>query len=206
MLLEVVMVEGFRFRPLKKTDCKEAAVMRFESQEWGFLPSMGTAFLAELFKATCDSKWGFGMVCEDPKGRIAGFVYATTHLQKYYIDILLRRGIVLLFRAFLRLLRQPRLVSGLLQYLSYPGRVPYNHIKAEWLTMVIRREYRGKGIGKKITTSLIDEYRRRGVTQFRSTVPSNNKISCLIHDSFGFQLLGKFKLHGECINIYAYNT
>jgi len=72
--------------------------------------------------------------------------------------------------------------------------------------MVIRREYRSKGIGKRITISLIDEYRRRGVTQFKSTVPSNNKISCLIHDSFGFQLLGKFKLHGECMNIYAYNT
>ena len=198
------MVEEFRFRSLKKTDCKEAAVMRFEAQEWGFLPSMGTSFLAELFKATCDSKWGFGIVCEDNKGRIAGFVYATTNLQNYYIDILLRRGTVLLFWAFLRLLRQPGLALGLLQYISYPGRVPYSHIKAEWLTMVIRREYRGKGIAKRITISLIDEYRRRGITQFKSTVPSNNRISCLIHDSFGFQLLGKFKLHGECINIYAY--
>lgn len=109
------------------------------------------------------------------------------------------------FWASLELLRQPKLIWGLVQYLNYPGRVPCDHIKAEWLTLVIRREYRNKGIGKKLTALLIDEYMRRGVKQFKSTVPSNNKISCLIHDKFGFQLLGTFELHGERINVYVYN-
>jgi len=199
------MIEVFRVRPLKKEDCKETARIRFEAQEWGFLPSMGIAFFAELLKGTCESKWGFGIACVDSKERIVGFVYATTDLQKYYRNILLNRGIVLAFWAFLRLLRQPKLTWGLLQYFSYPGRIPCDHIKAEWLTLVVRREYRNKGIGKRLTLSLIDEYRRRGVKQFKSTVPSNNKISCLIHDRFGFQLLGTFELHGERINVYGYN-
>lgn len=200
------MIEEFMVRPLKKEDCREAAEIRFEAQEWGFLSSMGIAFLTELLKGTCESKWGFGIACVDSNERIVGFVYATTDLQKYYRDVFLRRGIVLAFWAFLRLLRQPKLIWGLLQYLSYPGRVHYDHhIKAEWLTMVVRTECRNRGIGKRLTLSLIDEFKRRGVKQFKSTVPSNNKISCQIHDRFGFRLLGTFELYGERINVYKYS-
>lgn len=199
------MSEEFRFRPLKKADCREAAAIRLETKEWGFLPAMGEAFYTELLLATCESKYGFGIICEDQKEKIVGFVCASTNLQKYHLEIILRRGILLIFRAFISLSRQPRLVSGLIQYLSYPHKMPYKHINAEWLTMVVRKEYRDKGIGKKITSSLINEYRRRGVKQFKSTVPSNNRISCAIHKSFGFRFLGTFGLHGDYINIYVYN-
>ena len=179
--------------------------MRLEAQEWGFLPSMGVEFYNEILKGTSESKWGFGTVCIDCEERILGFIYAATDLQKYYKDILLRRGIKLAFWALIRLLKQPKLIWGLLKYFRYPAIVPYNYIKAEWLTMVVRKESRNKGIAKKLTLSLIDEYRRRGVRQFRSTVASNNKIICMIHDRFGFQPLGTFELNGERINMYVYN-
>ena len=149
------MVDEFRFRPMKKTDCNEAAAMRLETKEWGFLPALGEAFYAELLKATCDSRYGFGIVCEDEHEKIAGFVCASTHLQKYHHDIILRRGIFLILTAFISLLKKPGLISGIIQYILYPQKIPCKDIKAEWLTMVIRKEYRGKGIGKKITCSFI---------------------------------------------------
>ena len=200
-----IMFDEFRFRQLKKANCREVAAIRLETKEWGFLPAMGEAFYGELLKATCESKYGFGIICEDQKEKIAGFVCAATHFQKYYLEIILRRGILLIFRALTRLLRQPKLVSGLVQYIRYPQQMPCKYIKAEWLTMVIREGYRGKGIGEKITSSLIDEYKRRGVKQFKSTVPSNNRISCAIHKSFGFRFLETFELHGVLMNIYVYD-
>lgn len=199
------MFEEFRFRPLKITDCREVAAIRLETKEWGFLPAMGEAFYTELLKATCKSKYGFGIVCVDKKEKVVGFVCATTHLQKYHLEIILRRGILLIFKALIRLLRQPELVAGLIQYLRYPQKMPCKYIKAEWLTMVIKKEYRNMGIGKKTTFSLIEEYRRKGVKQFKSTVPSNNRISCAIHDRFGFQFLKTFELNGVYINIYIYD-
>jgi GNAT superfamily N-acetyltransferase len=199
------MDEGFKFRTLKKEDCKEVARIRFEVQEMGFLPSMGIRFYTEILKGTCASKWGFGVVCTDSEERIAGFVCASIHLQKYYRDVILRRGVFLAFWAFLRVLRQSELLKGLLQYFGNPGRDPYSHVKAEWLTMVVGKDYRGKGLGRKLTLSVIDEYRRRGVEEFLSTVPSDNRISCSMHDKYGFELLGTFESHGIRLNVYRYS-
>jgi RimJ/RimL family protein N-acetyltransferase len=199
------MFEEFRFRPLKIKDCRKVAAIRLEAKEWGFLPAMGEAFYTELMKATCESKYGFGIVCIDKKEEIAGFVCAAIHLQKYYLEIILRRGIILVFRALMRLIRQPKLIAGLIQYFRYPQKTPYKYIKAEWLTMIVKKEYRNMGIGKKITFELIEEYRRKGVIQFKSTVPSDNRISCAIHDQFGFKFLQTFELSGVNINIYIYN-
>lgn len=194
----------FNIRSLKKKDCREVARIRFEIQEWGFLPSLGVNFLTELLKGTCESKWGLGIACLDKKGEIAGFVFATTDLKKYYRDILLRRGALMVFFAFLKLLQKPDLIHGIIQYLVYPDKMSRDTIKAEWLTMVVREEYRNKRIGNILTSSLIEEFRKRGIKQFKSTVASKNEISCRIHDRYGFKFMRTFKLHGEEINVYKY--
>ncbi|MBN1134504.1 MAG: GNAT family N-acetyltransferase [Methanosarcinaceae archaeon] len=194
----------FNVRPLKKEDCREVARIRFEIQEWGFLPSLGVDFLSELLKGTCESKWGFGIACLDKKEKIAGFVFATTDLKKYYRDILFRRGALMAFFAFLRLLQKPDLIHGIVQYLGYPDKMSHDAIKAEWLTMVVREEYRNKKIGNILTSSLIEEFRKRGVKQFKSTVASKNEISCRIHVRYGFKFMRTFNLHGEEINVYKY--
>ena len=84
-------------------------------------------------KGTCGSKWGFGKVCINNNKRIIGFIFAATDLKKYYINILLRRGIFLSFFALLRVLRNPKLILGMIPYLLYSKRVPFGYIKAEWL-------------------------------------------------------------------------
>ena len=201
----LIMIEKYRIQSLNKRNCKEAAVLRFEDQESGFLPSMGMKFYTELLKATCDSKWGFGIVCKDNNETTAGFICACIDLKKYYRDVIIRRGIILSFWAFLKLLRHPNLIIGLFQHLNNHTRGFYNDVKAEWLIMVVERNYRGTGIGKKLTSSLIYEYKKRGIKKFNSTVRSENKISCHIHEKFGFQFIGTFESHDEKMNRYRYN-
>lgn len=199
------MPGDFRFRPLEESDCKEAAAIRLNATEWGFLPVMGETFYCELLKATCKSKFGFGIICEDQDAKMAGFVCAATHIKKYQREIIIRRGMLLIFRALSRIFRQPQLISGLFQYLRYPQKMPCKDVNAEWLTMVIRKEFRGRGIGTNFTAALIEEYKKRGVKQFISTVPSNNEISCAIHKSFGFWFRGTFILNDNSMNIYVYD-
>ena len=200
------MSDEFNYRLLKKTDCSEIAEIRLGAKEWGFLPAMGKTFYAELLKATCASKYGFGIICEDKHEKIAGFVCASIDLPRYHFDIILRKGIVLIFIAIISCVKNPKLISGLIQYIRYPQSEPCKNIKAEWLTMVIRKDYRGKGIGREITTNLIEEFKERGVKQFKSTVPANNLISCSLHEKYGFRLVDTFDLHGSCMNMYVYDV
>ena len=106
--------------------------------------------------------------------------------------------------ALLRILKQPKLLHGLVQYFVYPVRLPFKEIEAEWLTMVVDREYRNRGIAKALMASLIEEYRKRTIKKFRSTVADRNTITCRLHDKFGFTLLGTFPLCGDQINVYKY--
>jgi ribosomal protein S18 acetylase RimI-like enzyme len=191
-------------RLLEKKDCTEAAKLRLATQEWGFLPAMGLSFQIEILKGTCGSKWGFGIVCVGENEKILGMVYAATKLSSYYKSIFLRRGFMLAFWAVLKILQNPKLFNGLLQYFIYPRKVPFKQIEAEWLTMIVDIKHRNKGIAKKLTLSLIDEYRKRGIRRFRSTVATKNTITCCLHEKFGFKLLGTFPLCGEQINIYEY--
>lgn len=204
MPVENIIMQKYRIQSLNKRDCKEAAALRFENEEWGFLPSMGMKFYTELLKATCDSKWGFGIVCKDNNETTAGFVCACIDINKYYREVIIKRGIILVFLAFLKLLRYPRLIIGSFQHLNNHTRGFYNDVKAEWLIMVVKRNYRGQGIGKKLTSSLISEYRKRGVKKFNSTVRTDNMISCHIHEKVGFQFIGRFESHDEKMNRYRY--
>jgi len=200
------MLNDFRFRELKLADCEEVSKIRLETNESGFLPALGETFYTLLMKATCKSKYGFGIVCVDNNNRIKGFVCATTHLLKYQIEIIFSHLIPLIFLTFKRIIRRPELVAGLTGYLLYPNKIPCKNIKAEWLTMVVKKSYRNMGIGKEITISLIEEYGRKGIKQFKSTVPQNNRISRALHEKSGFRFKNTFILNGESINMYLYDS
>ena len=194
----------YKIRLLEKKDCEKAARLRITAQEWGFLPAMGLQFQIEILKGTSESKWGFGIVCIEENEKIIGMVYAATNLQKFYKSIFLRRGAKLSLIAILKLVQNPKLLIGIIQYFIYPQKVPFKHIKAEWLSMVVDSEYREKGIGKKLTLALIDEYNKRKITQFKSTVSNKNTITCGLHEKIGFEFLGNFSLCDEQIRIYKY--
>jgi ribosomal protein S18 acetylase RimI-like enzyme len=197
-------MEKYRIRLLQKNDCREAAMLRLSAQEWGFLPAMGLSFQSELLKGTCESKWGFGLICVGENGKIVGLVYAATNLLRYYKSILLFRGPILAWWALLKLIKKPELLKGIVQYFIYPAKLPVKEIEAEWLTMVVDREHRNRGIAKALTASLIEEYRKRLIKKFRSTVAARNTVTCRLHDKFGFTLIGTFPLCGDRINVYKY--
>ena len=198
------MPREFRIRILEKKDCREAARLRLGAQDWGFLPAMGLSFQIEILKGTCESKWGFGIVCVEEEDKIVGMVYAATNLSNYYKSIFLCRGVMLAFWAFLRILRHPKLVNGLVQYLIYPSTVPFKQIEAEWLTMVVDAKHRNNGIANKLMSTLIEEFKKRGIRKFKSTVATKNIITCYLHDKFGFKLLGTFPFCDDLVNIYEY--
>jgi hypothetical protein len=114
-----------------KTDCKELAAIRFESGEWGLLPALGRDFYTEILLGTCDSKWVFGKVCLADGKDIAGFIVASTDINKYYKEIMIKRGIWLAFWVMVALLRKPSLFKELSGYLNYSGKIPQYNIPSE---------------------------------------------------------------------------
>ncbi len=198
------MRKGLTIRDCNKNDYYQMAQIRFQEQSMGFVPLLGSKFYTELLRGICESRWGFGKVCINERNKVVGFVFASTCLDQCYLDLLFHRGLSLFFCVVSKLIKNPHLIWGITKYASYPKSTPFKNIKAEWLSMVVKKEYRKIGLGKEFTTSIIKEYKKRKVKQFKSTVPAQNKISCSIHEKFGFKLIGQYELHYEKINIYKY--
>lgn len=195
---------NFRIELLKEEQCEEAASVRFEERELSFLPSLGVNFLIEVLKSTAKSKWGFGLVCLEGE-KLVGLSLVATDLKKYYLDILFRRGIFLAFWGLMELVKNKNLIKRTFDYFLFPIKIPYHDIKAQWLTLIIKKEYRNKGIGRKLTLSLIEEFKRRNVKKFKSTVFLYNKVSRLMHHKYGFKSLGTFQFDKEQLELYIYN-
>lgn len=192
----------FEIRPLVAADCAEAARLRMEAAGVGFLPKLGERFYAELLAATIAAPTAFGSACVDAGGRLAGFTIATVDGRRTSREMLQRRGVRLAWAAARALLRQPGLIVSALRYGLRASNAPRSEFPAEWLTMIVAREAEGRGLGTRLTQALFDEYRRRGVTTFKSTVAAHNAASCRIHDKLGFERLCVYELGGEPTVLY----
>lgn len=190
-------------RDITKSDCLELSKLRLKEENIGFLQRLGYRFYSEILKGTCYSNWGFGKVCVDNDNNV-GFIIATTHLKKYYADILLKRGFHLLLYTCLQIMRNSDLLKGVIEYILYPKTFKNDLINAEWLTMVVADDYRSRGMGKLLTSALIDEYRKRNIYIFKSTVMKDNLISCKLHKKFGFHLLYEINFNNKIMNVYKY--
>ncbi len=195
---------NFEIRNLSQSDCKEVTSIRFGALDWGILPLLGEGFYEEILKGTCETKWGFGKVCVEENGGIAGFIVASTDIGRYYNDIFMRRGLYLMIKGGFGLIKNYRRLGDLMGYLNYSGKIPTHGIPAEWLTMVVNDKYRGMGLANLLTGALIDEYKKRGIAEFRSTLDSRNVKSCSLHEKFGFLLLEQVSLLGQIMNVYKY--
>jgi ribosomal protein S18 acetylase RimI-like enzyme len=198
-------MNSFTIRDLEKEDCKEAALIRFEESGIGFLPVLGLSFYSELLEGTCSSKWGFGKVCVNANKRVVGFVFAATDIRRFFLDIFFRKGLFLFISSIRCVLAKPKLLEGIIRHLFYPNFTPVKRIKAEWLTMSVSEIYRNRGIGKALTSALTKEFKSRNIFQYKSTVASKNKISCLMHERLGFKLIGSFYSGREMILVYKYD-
>ena len=64
-------------------------------------------------------------------------------------------------------------------------------------TVYLRPEVKGRGIGKKLMTRLIEECRQRGFENLIACITSENEESCLFHEYLGFHPVSHFHKVGR---------
>jgi phosphinothricin acetyltransferase len=63
-------------------------------------------------------------------------------------------------------------------------------------TVYIDESWRGRGIGRALLTSLLDEARRTGVHVVVASITSENDVSLKLHESLGFEVMGTMREAG----------
>jgi len=188
-------------RIMDTLDSEKVAKIHIESIDAGFISSLGLRFVKALYKRICLSKKGFVYVADD-KGDIKGFIAGTEDVNKMYKEVLLRGGflfVIILIRKVFSLSALKRIF----QTLFYPAKVEKEFCKAEILSVGVKGDARGKGVGSMLMESALNEFRKRDVAMIKALTHDINAASNHYYQKQGYQLKGTVKHHENTLNIYC---
>jgi len=187
-------------REIRVQDAKEIAQIHIETIDTGFISSLGLNFVRILYQEICKSEMGFGYIVEE-NSKVIGFIAGAMDISKLYKEIIFKRGflfIIPLIKHFFRFATLKRIGETLF----YPCKIKDSYCQAEILSVGVKKEYRGKGAGRKLMEAIVKEFRRRGVKEVKALTCDENEASNQYYLSQGFKFINKIKHHENYLNIY----
>jgi phosphinothricin acetyltransferase len=90
---------------------------------------------------------------------------------------------------------QDGLVTGWASLSQWSDRCAY--CDTAEISLYVKEEYRGKGIGKELMKAIIQEGKKAGLHTVIARIAGSNKISADLCKSFGFQYIGTMREVGK---------
>jgi len=187
-------------RPMRASDAEAVARLHEIGIPTGFLSSLGTGFLKELYRAIPSSSCGMGFVLD--LGEPLAFVAVTTNTGCLYREVLKGSGLVLCQTLVTRLWR-PSVVRKCFETLLYPNTVGADLPSAEVLSVAVHERARGNGIGKALMKRAMAALRAEGVERVKVACLPANRAAVGLYTSCGFQLAEESEHHGLPVALYV---
>ncbi|HDY69138.1 MAG TPA: GNAT family N-acetyltransferase [Candidatus Scalindua sp.] len=187
----------------KVIDIDHVASLHREYINTGFLSSLGSPFLKLIYQSMVNSNNAFCIVAIEKKN-IIGFVSGAIDIGGFYKDFL-RRNFIKASTILLPKILNFQFAKKIIETLLYPARKEQNLPEAELLSIVVDKNYRGKGIARKLFEKLEEEFKTRSVNRFKVIVGSKLISARRFYEKMGGILHSEVEVHkGEKSNIYIY--
>jgi ribosomal protein S18 acetylase RimI-like enzyme len=197
--------DDIRITALSPEHAEQVAKLHISGIYKGFISSLGTDFVTALYCAIAESKHSICMVAVKDN-RVLGFAAFTTNLHDLYRSLIFKRGLkffLILFRRMLSL----GTVKKIFETLFYPARIKKMNLpEAEFLSMAIADEARGKGLATKLVRRGFDECAKLGVKELKIFARVDLQAINSMYKKLGFKLAGQMKNHGIVSNVYVART
>jgi ribosomal protein S18 acetylase RimI-like enzyme len=181
-----------QIRTARDADAVVAATLHATQINQGFLSLLGPGFLRRLYRRIVRTPSSFLLVAQS-QGTIVGFIAGSTDVAGLYRGFLLRDGIPAGLRAAGPLLSGWRRVLETLRHGSSDeegvGR------GAELLSIAVDPSYQGRGLGRTLMASYLDELRNRGWHEAHVVVGTENTGAIALYEQAGFVTVDRFELH-----------
>lgn len=192
-------------RLARDTDAARLAELHASRITDGFLPSLGPAFLARLYRRIVRSTDSFAyVVTDEPSDRVVGFAAATADLGQLYRSFALRDGVVAGIVAAPQLLRSWRRV---LETVRYPAAEGTDLPDAEILAVAVDADAGGRGIGKLVVDAATRGLADRGENAIKVVAGSDNAIALRLYESCGYRVQARVEVHeGVSSEVLVWNS
>lgn len=181
-----------------------AEIHRTEISE-GFLATLGSGFLAKLYRALAGSPHAFLLVATEGE-EVVGFICGGTDTKKVYRSFMLRWGVFVLPSILPSLLSFGR-VKRILETLLYPSKEEVAELpKPEILNFCVSSRHQRKGIGRLLFHGLTEEFQSRGVSKIRIVTGESQKSAQQFYESLGAKKVADFEVHaGAGSRVYTFS-
>jgi ribosomal protein S18 acetylase RimI-like enzyme len=181
-------------RPGTVSDASAVAALHAGQIADGFLSSLGTGFLSRLYRRICLAPGSFLIVATDGD-RVVGFVAGTGDLRALYRAFLWRDGVGAAADAIGRLIGNWKQVVETLRHGSTGGAHAGAGRGVELLAMAVDPTYRGRGVGKRLVASFLDQVATIGHGDSYVVVAGDNPVAIGLYQQAGFTTDVQFELH-----------
>jgi ribosomal protein S18 acetylase RimI-like enzyme len=172
----------------------------------GFLPSIGTRFLYELYRCIGEHPETF-LITEENDGTVVGFIAGTTG--KRTLPSVLLRHPFRIFMALLPSLTDRRRIAEIIAVARHVGsdrKSTTNLPRAELLSMAVDVKLRGQGCAERLFKALEAQLSRANISEFRIVAGSQLTAACRFYGKMGATEVARFELHKGTTSIIFRKT
>jgi len=169
-----------------------------------FLTFLGPRFLEEFYSAVLDDPDGMGFVACDMTG-ICGFVVGTAQPAGFYRRLLQQRWWRFALASATSALKRPSIMPRLLRAFSLPERTTQTAGRGSLLSVAVRPQFQGQGIGQALAQAFLQEAARRDLGQVDLTTDRDgNDATNRFYQHIGFVCERTFVTpEGRAMNEYV---
>jgi ribosomal protein S18 acetylase RimI-like enzyme len=185
--------DDFRIRGMEMRDLPEVVQVHLSSFVNFFLTFLGAAFLKELYRGTIEDPSGIAIVA-DSDGGIWGFVSGSVSPSGFYRRLILQRWWRFGLACVIPAVQRPSVIPRLLRAFAMPGQTAHKTERGTLMSIAMRPDVQGKGIGKALVLAFLEEAGRRGVRKVDLTTDAvGNEIVNRFYENLGFVCEREFK-------------
>jgi colanic acid biosynthesis glycosyl transferase WcaI len=188
---------------MSEDDLQGVVAVHLRSFAHFFLSELGSVFLLCLYDEIMRDPSGVALVFRTDD-RVDGFVAGTTQPQRFYRRLLLRRWYRFAFAALLPALRNPRIISRLLNAFRKPREEADYADCGLLMSLAVDPTCQGGDVGRTLVISFLDECRARGLKLVHLTTDhvNNDRVNAF-YQRLGFRLHRTFSTpQGRLMNDY----
>jgi ribosomal protein S18 acetylase RimI-like enzyme len=203
MQTSIIHLHHITIRPILPNDLTWVINVHLESFPGFFLTFLGREFLTLLYKnIQCDPD-GIVLVALSDK-RLEGFIAGVTQQFGFYQRLIKRQKWAFARAAVGALLKQPKIAPRLLKALRRPQESKTASAQACLMSMGVRCESQGKGIGKQLVRAFCQTLAERGVKALcLTTDQENNEQVKRFYQRLGFYVVRTYTTpEGRVMNEY----
>jgi predicted ATP-grasp superfamily ATP-dependent carboligase/GNAT superfamily N-acetyltransferase len=190
---------------LRSEHAEEVARLHIHGISAGFISSLGIPFVKALYESIATSEYGFGFVAiQDDE--VVGFSSFTTNLGRLYKSVISRHWYKFAFTLAIRAFHFKTL-KRIIETLIYPNRVKdMNLPSAEFLSMVVAEEGRGKGLATRLMKAGFSRCSDQGIERIKILAAVHINAINRMYEKFKYDLVGQIENHGNVSNVYVTYT